>query len=489
MLLNKLKNKIIKKRIDKKNMLLIKNSGYFDEEYYLNNNKDVKEEKIDALKHFYFNGWKEGRNPSQKFDMSLYSQYFGKVKENPILHYLQNKNQYVDFVIPSSKDGTVTDIIKTYRKINSLNAKISNERKKHRINIVFEEFEEKIFFDGKGVPLLLAIKLCNENNYDLRIISSNVDASIFYDFIKFNNLSFKGNIEFFSINYNMYLDISKYDYFLGTSWSSVETILNIPFIKSQIFYLVQDAEFNYYGVGDTYLRAFNTLNNERVTPIVDSKILYDYLVLKGINNVKNNGIYFEPSFSKELLKPSPKTFKNKEKYNLLYFATPSNKQGLFYFSLEVLDKALKKNILNSNEWNIYVLGNTNQQIIFEDGINVTMLKDISFSNYYKLLSDIDLFFCPSYALRPEYELINAALVGSVCLTNNNDNKQNLTQYSKNIIMTNLNLDDALQGMEQAVKLCFDSKLRKYNYQKAITKDIWSNNFKEIIEFMGKIIGD
>jgi hypothetical protein len=48
---------------------LIKKSGLFDKQYYLNNNPDVLKANIDPLLHFLRFGWKEGRNPSKDIDL------------------------------------------------------------------------------------------------------------------------------------------------------------------------------------------------------------------------------------------------------------------------------------------------------------------------------------------------------------------------------------------------------------------------------------
>jgi glycosyltransferase involved in cell wall biosynthesis len=73
-------------------LLLIEKSEYFSEKYYLDNNPDVKaQENVKAIIHFYFNGWKEFRNPSSKFDINYYiNEYKEHIEENqnPLIHFL-----------------------------------------------------------------------------------------------------------------------------------------------------------------------------------------------------------------------------------------------------------------------------------------------------------------------------------------------------------------------------------------------------------------
>ncbi|MGU3341861.1 hypothetical protein ACLBXJ_28110 [Methylobacterium mesophilicum] len=70
---------------------LVLNSGLFDYEWYLQSNEDVRLAGVDALDHFYTDGWKEGRNPSGYFHTQYYrSRYMSGAEayENPLLHYI-----------------------------------------------------------------------------------------------------------------------------------------------------------------------------------------------------------------------------------------------------------------------------------------------------------------------------------------------------------------------------------------------------------------
>ena len=69
----------------------IKTSGLFDKEYYLTKNPDVKNAKVNPLKHYLFHGGFEGRNPSASFNSNLYLKRYPDVKAagiNPLVHYI-----------------------------------------------------------------------------------------------------------------------------------------------------------------------------------------------------------------------------------------------------------------------------------------------------------------------------------------------------------------------------------------------------------------
>ena len=69
------------------NIHIIGSSQFFDAEYYLRNHPDSQ----DAVEHYYYHGWKEGKNPSELFDTKYYLSMYEDVAAsamNPLLHYI-----------------------------------------------------------------------------------------------------------------------------------------------------------------------------------------------------------------------------------------------------------------------------------------------------------------------------------------------------------------------------------------------------------------
>ncbi|NIM93302.1 MAG: hypothetical protein GTO18_06285, partial [Anaerolineales bacterium] len=70
----------------------IRNSDYFDMEWYLTNNPDVAQAKVDPVRHYLYTGAFEGRDPGPNFASTWYLNTYPDVKTagmNPLLHYLQ----------------------------------------------------------------------------------------------------------------------------------------------------------------------------------------------------------------------------------------------------------------------------------------------------------------------------------------------------------------------------------------------------------------
>lgn len=70
---------------------LIRDSGLFDDVWYLSQNPDVAQTKIDPALHYLRHGGFEGRDPGPKFSSDYYLNTYPDVKAtriNPLVHYL-----------------------------------------------------------------------------------------------------------------------------------------------------------------------------------------------------------------------------------------------------------------------------------------------------------------------------------------------------------------------------------------------------------------
>lgn len=68
---------------------IIKKMKLFDQKYYSKYNEEIT--NLDPLTHYLLKGWKEGKNPSEKFDNNYYLEEYPDVKiagMNPLVHYV-----------------------------------------------------------------------------------------------------------------------------------------------------------------------------------------------------------------------------------------------------------------------------------------------------------------------------------------------------------------------------------------------------------------
>ncbi|NJC88970.1 MAG: hypothetical protein FIB02_10665 [Desulfuromonas sp.] len=75
----------------KEQVKLLKNSGLFDEAWYLGEYPDVASSGMDPVRHYLRFGVAEGRNPSPRFDTHFYLQAYRDVSDkgiNPLVHFV-----------------------------------------------------------------------------------------------------------------------------------------------------------------------------------------------------------------------------------------------------------------------------------------------------------------------------------------------------------------------------------------------------------------
>ena len=90
----------------------------FDVAYYLRHSPDVAAAGVDAFEHFWGFGYREGRNPSEAFDVRFYAQRYlrGDLGENPFGHWLAHRHEPGVFGRMPESETTAFREVKRYTK-------------------------------------------------------------------------------------------------------------------------------------------------------------------------------------------------------------------------------------------------------------------------------------------------------------------------------------------------------------------------------------
>lgn len=89
-------NRIVQKLRMSKLMKLVRDSQYFDEEFYLRKNPDVKDSNMNPIEHYLLYGAYEGRDPSPNFSTVEYVMEHPEITEsnlNPLVHKILNQKK------------------------------------------------------------------------------------------------------------------------------------------------------------------------------------------------------------------------------------------------------------------------------------------------------------------------------------------------------------------------------------------------------------
>ncbi len=222
------------KIIDLRNMYLIKQSGYFDDKYY---KVEYPEVHGNRLKHYYYEGWKKGYNPSNKFDNDYYLLHNTDVANadiNPLLHY----------IISGKREGRRILDVKGM-KLSTVYS-IFEHKKYSYFSFLENSFNRRltIFYDDqKYFDALITIIEKFSKSTSIRILYNDFDFDRFYHFVNENHIDMS-RIELLKWNSRYYLNVGVDEKFICFDYSILISLLNTSYITFPIYYYVDECSPN-----------------------------------------------------------------------------------------------------------------------------------------------------------------------------------------------------------------------------------------------------
>ncbi|MGK2848832.1 MAG: rhamnosyltransferase WsaF family glycosyltransferase [Minisyncoccota bacterium] len=364
------------------------------------------------------------------------------------------------------------------------------KRGSFRLNIVTDSLQKDSLFGGVATSLVLATLFVNKYDMPLRIITRTTGANskAYITFLELMKIKKPKEVEFFSDYDSMYtksnfkLEVSEMDIFLATSWWTAEAVRSVN-LREKFFYILQEVETFFYPNGDEQYRCESILKSHDIHFILNSKLLSDYYKNNNFEQVNNNSVYFEPAFPITIYSPYRVVSKQKSKYKLFFYSRPNNTRNLYFTGLRILDEALLRGIIQSDEWEICFAGASVDNIEFSTGVKPVMCGHMKWEEYVDFLKTVDLAFCLMFTPHPSYPPLDVASSGGIVLTNKFANKKTLDNYSKNIICEDLDIESMMRGFKRAVILAKNHEIRTKNYtENTIDKD-WNATFEHVFDFM------
>lgn len=357
------------------------------------------------------------------------------------------------------------------------------ESQTRRVNIVTDSISGDSLFGGVGTALIFSALLANKLNAQLRIITrtehakpKNVDHILSLYGI---NLEHEAQFKFAAFYDQKHeLDIVKDDLFITTSWwTTAATLQSVP--SDNVIYLLQEDERMFYPFGDDRLRCETILRNRNIRFLINTKLLFDYLVHDGFDNIAAQGMWFEPAFPAQVFHPRTDDRGGKRKF--FFYARPNNLRNLFYLGIEVIEQAIAQQVLDLEHWEIFLVGKDIPAVTFSGGYAPIKCENLSWSEYAQLVGTVDLGLSLMYTPHPSYPPLDLVASGAVVVTNRFANKRDLSGYSANLICADLDRDALVDALRQAVAIAMDSRVREQNYRNNGLLTDWQQALDGIIQ--------
>lgn len=320
--------------------------------------------------------------------------------------------------------------------------------------VVTDSIGRSSLFGGVGTALILGTLLANQRNQPLRIITRTeaANAEDYRDLLDTHGLKLENELVLVfnhRLSGSICATYSAQDLFITTSWWTTYSCLQRIDPKS-ILYLIQEDERAFYPLSDLYLECECIMHHAGIRFAVNSRLLWDHFEACGFSNIKENGTWFDPNF-KRFTKLNRSHQSNRKK-RFFFYARPNNPRNLFRKGINTINRALLSNVLNSAEWEIFLVGSNINGFAFDDGTIPQILTGLSWAEYLDFLTGIDIGMSLMATPHPSYPPLDLASAGAVVITNKYENKVSLDQYSKNIICCEPTEDNLLQGIKKALQL-------------------------------------
>jgi O-antigen biosynthesis protein len=356
---------------------------------------------------------------------------------------------------------------------------------------VFAFLDPRGFYGGIATLLIVGAALANKLGYDFRVAQTTgfSKRTPVLEFLRSNGIDIpEDRFSTLDLSYRTpsnfaYLPMHPDDTVLVSAWWDAHVASMLP-LPRKFIYLIQDYEPIFYNNSDARAFADQTYLGENFIPICNTELLHSFFAEKGYSYIQQQGIWFEPA-------PAPKVDKSApappaQKRRLFLYGRPSVHRNLFFSALQAIDKAFQNETLRSQDWEIISAGQSDiPSIKLSSGLIVKNLGKMDLDKYYRFASGIDVAVSPMMAPHPNYPTLEFASLGAMVVSTKYETKQDLGQYSKNILLADATIDDMADKIVQACMTPREKRLEnlKHNH---IGGD-WQKTLKQPVEELAKRI--
>lgn len=358
-----------------------------------------------------------------------------------------------------------------------------------RINLVTDTIDSSSLLGGVATALIVATAFCNQYGYALRIITRNTPPAPenYQSILRMCGMDMPKTISFYSDSQfdvnnarSFRLELTTEDVFFATSWWSAEAIRKTN-LRKRFFYIIQEVESFFYCHGGESALCDRVMRNPDIDFIVNSHYLNDYFA-HAEPNIAQHCVYFEPAFPKALY--CAQTPRKSERHRFFFYSRPNNPRNMFRFGVNVIDQAIHRGILDTDEWEICFIGQQVPDVTFCNGTKPRAMGQMSWDAYSKFLKQVDLALCLMYTPHPSYPPFDVACSGGVVVTNTYMNKRTFPQC-RNVLMGEPDCDSLVETIRSGVALALDTQARWDNYRNSTIPTDWLETLSATMSYMAR----
>ncbi len=462
-------------------------SGLFDPDWYQANYPEVAQSGTAPVRHYLLVGAGRGWDPGPRFSTSFYLEHNPDVADgdNALLHYLRHGRARGSKIAPSTveRQWLTLTLDERFPNLRPLRVYAGASAPK-RISMVTDSINSGSLFGGVGTALIFATLLARRMDRPLRIItrSEPPNPANCRTVLEANGISWQADVDFVFSSRDTpngrLVDVADGDLFVTTSWwTTWATRASVD--PTTIIYLVQEDERRFYPEGDDSIRCAEILADPRITCIVNSRPLFEYLAGSGADAHARKTMWFEPAFPAFL---TPRTDVASGKRKFIFYARPNNLRNLYYRGIEAIAGAIECGHLDPEQWEFFFIGRDLQPVALPGGVQPTLIENLGWHDYHDVLRSMDLGLSLMASPHSSYPPLDLAAAGAAVVTNTfGVEKQSLDRYSANIICCDPSLPTLVAGLGRGASLAKDLARRSANHRASTFLTDWGSAFSPICE--------
>lgn len=355
------------------------------------------------------------------------------------------------------------------------------------ITLLLPTLDGKSFYGGTATALVVAARLAKINKRKLRIVQTlkTGHAKNLSNFFKNEGIDITDEeIKVITVAdraYNIYgyLPIHPDDIFIASAWWDAHLIGQLP-LKKKFIYLIQDFEPIFYNNSDQYVLADQTYKLDNYVPLCNTKLMYDFMKERHYDAFKTNDAWwFEPAVSRASSGLVKSDKDSSRKKRIFVYGRPDVHRNLLFSALTSIDYAFKAGFLNISEWEVCMAGQDHvPNIKLTSGVTITNYGKLPMEKYIELSKSIDLAVSLMMAPHPNYPTLEFASIGASVVTTKYANKQDLSNYSKNIITSDIDTKSLAGAINLAAHKSYAERIKNLesntignNWEDALDKSL------------------
>lgn len=470
---------------------MVRESGFFDEEYYRHFRPDLPPDR-DVVKHYIRFGAREGLDPSEKFSTSGYLRQnpdVARTQVNPLIHYLRFGRVEGRIAPRGALREPYVDALYAERWQAIAPMPVTRTGSgQHRISIVTDSVAPHSLFGGVGTAIILGVQLANRlGNGTLRLVTRTdaPDGQVVSLLEEATGIHLDGVLELeqVSTDGSQRLEFTDRDIVMTTSWWTTRSVLDSDIPREQVLYLLQEDERMFYAYGDERLLCQETLAEPDLAVVVNTSRLLEHLSGPGgLPHLAEAATSFEPAFPTRDPSVVP-AGSGGDKRNLFFYSRPLNARNLFWRGAQVLARAVESRIIDPDEWNLHFVGRGTPELTLPRDVHVTITEGLGWTEYQELVASMDAALVLMDTPHPSYPPYDLASVGAAVLTNSHGIKTDLSDISDNIVVAPSTVDGLLDGLRELVELARDPERRAANVAVDHINRDWGATLAPVVDWV------